>query len=41
MSMYGVGMDCGYMDIHNLLFGGIELQKMTDAKKISIKKYGI
>jgi len=41
MSMYGVGMDCGYMDIHNLLFGGTELKKMTDAKIISIKQDGI
>ena len=41
MSMYGVGMDCGYMDIHNLLFGGVELKKMTDAKIISIKQDGI
>lgn len=36
MSMYNVGIDCGYMDIHNLLFGGVELKKMTDAKQISI-----
>ena len=37
MSMYGVGMDCGYIDIHNTIYGGVELAKMTDAKKIIIK----
>lgn len=37
MSMYGVGMDCGYIDIHNTMFGGITLEKMTDAKNIIIK----
>ncbi len=37
MSMYGVGMDCGYIDIHNNIYGGNLLQRMTDAKKITIK----
>jgi hypothetical protein len=23
-SMYGAGMDCGYMDIHNAIFDGLE-----------------
>ena len=40
ISMYGVGIDCGYIDIHNTIFGGIELNKMTDAKKIVIKNQG-
>jgi hypothetical protein len=37
MSMYGVGMDAGYMDIHNNISGGITLSRMTDAKQIIIK----
>jgi len=41
MSMYGVGMDCGYMDLHNAIFGGIELKKMSKAKEITIKQDGI
>jgi len=41
MSMYGVGMDCGYMDIHNSIFGGIELRKMSEAKEITIRQDGI
>ena len=36
MSMYGVGMDAGYMDIHNNISGGITLSRMTDAKQIMI-----
>lgn len=36
-SMYSVGMDCGYIDIHNNIYGGVELNKMSDAKKITIK----
>ena len=35
--MYSVGMDCGYIDIHNNIYGGVELNKMSDAKKITIK----
>jgi hypothetical protein len=37
MSMYGVGMDCGYMDIHNKIYGGETLDKMANAKTIIIK----
>ena len=37
MSMYGVGIECGYIDIHNTIYGGVELSKMTDAKKIIVK----
>lgn len=36
MSMYSVGMDAGYMDIHNNIGGGITLSRMTDAKQIII-----
>lgn len=41
MSMYGVGMDCGYMDIHNAIFGGLELKKMSQAKEITIRQDGV
>ena len=35
--MYGLGMDCGYMDIHNLLGKGMTLDNMLTAKSIHIK----
>jgi len=41
MSMYGVGMDCGYMDLHNAIFGGLELKKMCEAREITIRQDGI
>ena len=38
--MYDIGIDYGYMDIHNHLFGGVELDKMSEAKKIVINNNG-
>ena len=35
--MYGLGMDCGYMDIHNLLGKGMTLDNMLTAKSIHVK----
>lgn len=35
-NMYDIGIMCGYMEIHNKLFGGTELEKMSSAKKIEI-----
>jgi hypothetical protein len=37
-NMHDVGILCGYMDIHNKLFGGTELEKMSSAKKIEIHR---
>jgi len=34
--MYDIGIDYGYMEIHNHLYGGKELSKMTNAKQIVI-----
>ena len=34
--MYDIGINYGYMEIHNHLYGGKELSKMSDAKKIVI-----
>ncbi len=27
-SSYVIGMDCGYLDIHNLIFDGIKYQRL-------------
>jgi len=37
-NMHDVGILCGYMDLHNKIFGGTELEKMSSAKKIEIIK---
>ena len=37
-NMHDVGILCGYMDLHNKIFGGTELEKMSFAKKIEIIK---
>ena len=36
-SMYGAGMDCGYMAVHNLIHDGIEFNHMKRAEAISIR----
>jgi hypothetical protein len=33
---YSIGMDCGYMNIHNILGDGLELDKMKSVDKIKI-----
>lgn len=35
-SMYGAGMECGYMDIHNTLWDGRDLQKMKLVDRIEV-----
>ena len=35
-SMYGSGMDCGYMTIHNTLWDGRDLQKMQLVKRVEV-----
>lgn len=39
--MYGIGMDCGYMDIHNMIGKGLTLDKMLAAKNINVKCFDI
>jgi len=34
--MYGRGMDCGYMAIHNAIFDGEELQKMKTVNRFEV-----
>jgi len=36
MGMYGEGMECGYMDLHNHIFNGIEFDNILKAKKVRI-----
>lgn len=34
--MYGAGMECGYMHIHNTLFDGCDLQKMKLVDRVEV-----
>lgn len=34
--MYGAGMDCGYMAIHNAIFDGEELQRMKSVNRLEV-----
>jgi len=34
--MYGAGMDCGYMAIHNAIFDGEEYQKMSGIDRLEV-----
>lgn len=34
--MYGRGMDCGYMSIHNAIFDGEQLQKMHGVNRVEV-----
>jgi hypothetical protein len=34
--MYGRGMDCGYMSIHNAIFDGEELQRMQGVTRFEV-----
>lgn len=38
-SSYGIGMECGYMELHNLIFTGIEAKKkeIDDLKQLSLE----
>lgn len=36
MSMYGVGMDAGYLSLHNLIFQGLEYEKMLDVSRLEV-----
>lgn len=40
MESYGIGMDCGYLDIHNLIYGGLaaktrEMEDLVNQEKES------
>lgn len=36
IDMYGKGMDCGYMNIHNAIHGGEELQAMKGVNRFEV-----
>lgn len=34
--MYGAGMDCGYMALHNIIFDGLDLEKMKCVDRFEV-----
>jgi len=34
--MYGRGMDCGYLNLHNIIFDGLEFEKMRVVSRIEV-----
>ena len=34
--MYGAGMDCGYMALHNIVFDGLDLEKMKGVDRLEV-----
>jgi len=34
--MYGAGMDCGYMALHNIIFEGLDFEKMRSVDRLEI-----
>jgi len=34
--MYGRGMDCGYMALHNIIFDGLDLEKMKIVNRFEV-----
>lgn len=34
--MYGAGMDCGYMALHNIIFDGLDLEKMKSVNRFEV-----
>jgi hypothetical protein len=36
MGMYGRGMDCGYMALHNIIFDGLDLEKMQGVNRFEV-----
>jgi hypothetical protein len=34
--MYGAGMDCGYMALHNIIFDGLDLEKMKGVDRFEV-----
>jgi len=35
-SMYGQGMNCGYMDLHNMIYDGIDYDKMRRVNRLEV-----
>lgn len=35
-SMYTAGMDCGYMDLHNIIFDGLEYQQLKGVNRFEV-----
>lgn len=35
-SMYAAGMDCGYMALHNIIFDGLEYQKLKGVNRFEV-----
>lgn len=34
--MYGAGMDCGYMALHNIIFDGLDMEKMQCVDRLEV-----
>ena len=34
--MYGAGMDCGYMSLHNIIFDGLEVDRMKCVDRLEV-----
>ena len=34
--MYGAGMDCGYMTMHNIIFDGLDFEKMRSVDRLEV-----
>ena len=34
--MYGAGMDCGYMAMHNIIYDGLDLEKMKSVDRLEV-----
>lgn len=34
--MYGAGMDCGYMAMHNIIFDGLDFEKMRSVDRLEV-----
>ncbi len=34
--MYGAGMDCGYMALHNIIFEGLDFEKMRSVDRLEV-----
>jgi hypothetical protein len=34
--MYGAGMDCGYMAMHNIIYDGLDLEKMRSVDRLEV-----
>lgn len=36
LDMWGVGMDCGYLNLHNTIFDGLEYEKMCGVNRFEV-----